>query len=125
MRISEVCRKYDITADTLRYYERIKLLPRIGRTSSGIRNYSKADCTWIEYIKCMRSAGVSVNALIEYVSLFEGMEDTVPVRKKILLEQREHLVNKIQELTNSLSRLDWKINSYEQGIAQFENKLNI
>ena len=70
MTIAEVSRQYDISADTLRYYERIGLLPHVGRTSGGIRNYSEDDCHWVEYIKCMRSAGVSVETLLEYVTLF-------------------------------------------------------
>ena len=46
MTIAEVSRAYDISADTLRYYERVGLLPSIGRTSGGIRNYSEEDCRW-------------------------------------------------------------------------------
>lgn len=58
MRIAEVSQKYDISADTLRYYERIGLLPHIRRTSSGVRDYGQADLARVEFIKCMRSAAV-------------------------------------------------------------------
>ena len=124
MTIAEVSRRYDITADTLRYYERIGLLPNIARTGSGIRDYSESDCTWVEYIKCMRSAGVSVETLIEYVTLFQGGNETVPARKKLLIEQRQQIANKIQELTDTLARLDWKLDGYEERMAQFEEKLS-
>ncbi|HNW87598.1 MAG TPA: MerR family transcriptional regulator, partial [Candidatus Limiplasma sp.] len=70
MTIAEVCKRYSLSADTLRYYERVGLLPAIKRTSGGIRDYSEKDCRWVEYIKCMRSAGVSVETLVEYVMLF-------------------------------------------------------
>ena len=63
MRIAEVAQQFDITPDTLRYYERIGLLPRIKRTASGVRDYSEADCGRIEFIKCMRGANVSIEAL--------------------------------------------------------------
>lgn len=56
MNIAEVSKKYDLTQDTLRYYERVGLLPRVNRTSSGIRDYSEEDCHWVEFIKCMRQA---------------------------------------------------------------------
>ena len=81
MTIAEVSRQYDISADTLRYYERIGLLPHVGRTSGGIRNYSEDDCHWVEYIKCMRSAGVSVETLLEYVTLFHQGASTIQARK--------------------------------------------
>ena len=65
MTIAEVSRKYDISADTLRYYERIGLIPPVPRTKSGIRDYDQTSCSWIEFIKCMRAAGLQIEALIE------------------------------------------------------------
>lgn len=65
MTIAEVAKKYELTPDTLRYYERIGLLPNVNRTPGGIRDYNEEDCRWVEYIKCMRSAGVTVETLIE------------------------------------------------------------
>lgn len=124
MTIAEVCKKYEITADTLRYYERIGLLPNIGRTAGGIRDYSESDCSWVEYIKCMRSAGVTVETLIEYVTLFQGGNETIPARKKLLIEQREQIAAKIEELRETLARLDWKLDGYEEKMAQFEEKLS-
>ena len=82
MTIAQVSKKYDISADTLRYYERIGLLQNIARTSGGIRDYSENDCNWVEYVKCMRSAGVSIETLIEYITLFYKGDETIPARKK-------------------------------------------
>ena len=70
MTIAEVSRKYNLSADTLRYYERIGLIPTAHRSKSGIRDYTVEDCAWVEFAKCMRGAGIQVEALIEYVSLF-------------------------------------------------------
>jgi len=84
MTIAQVSEKYGLTADTLRYYERIGLLPPVGRTAGGIRNYDESDCRWVEYIKCMRSAGVSIETLVEYVRLFHEGSATIPARKKLL-----------------------------------------
>ena len=57
MTIAEVSKKYDITPETLRYYERVGMIPPVHRTPSGLRDYTEADCGWVELAKCMRSAG--------------------------------------------------------------------
>ena len=63
MTIAEVSKKYEISADTLRYYERVGLIPPVPRTSGGIRDYDEASCGWIELMKCLRAAGVQIEAL--------------------------------------------------------------
>ena len=115
MTIAEVSRTYGLTPDTLRYYEKIGLIPRVPRTSGGIRDYDEDSCRWIELMKCMRSAGVQVEALIEYVSLFQQGDKTLEARKNLLIEQRERLLERMQELQASLDRLNEKIERYEKG----------
>lgn len=83
MTIAQVSQKYGVSADTLRYYERIGLLPPVGRTKSGIRDYTEEDCNWVNFIKCMRSAGLPVETLIEYVGLFGQGDETIPARKDV------------------------------------------
>ncbi len=122
MTITEVAKKYGLTADTLRYYERVGLLPDVHRTPGGVRDYSEEDCRWVEYIKCMRSAGISVETLIEYVRLFHQGAETIGARKKLLLEQREQIVAKINELNEVLTKLDWKLDGYEDRMLKFEEK---
>jgi DNA-binding transcriptional MerR regulator len=122
MTITEVAKKYGLTADTLRYYERIGLLPDVHRTPGGVRNYSEEDCRWVEYIKCMRSAGISVETLIEYVKLFHKGAETIAARKKLLLEQREQIVARINELNEVLTKLDWKLDGYEERMLKFEEE---
>ena len=98
MTIAEVSRKYDITADTLRYYERIGLIPNVPRTKSGIRDYDEESCRWIELMKCMRKAGVQIEALIEYVALFQKGDSTLEARKQILIEQRKQLIQRMEDM---------------------------
>ncbi len=121
MTIAEVSKEYNISADTLRYYERIGLLPAVNRTQGGIRDYNEADCRWVEFIKCMRSAGLSVEALTEYVMLAQKGESTFEQRKQILIEQREHLRQRIQDLQESLERLNFKISNYDTLMASCGN----
>jgi len=116
MTIAEASRKFDLTPDTLRYYERIGLIPPVPRTKSGIRDYDAESCGWIELMKCMRSAGVQIGALIEYVALFRQGDATIEQRKEILLEQRDQLTARMAEMQQSLDRLNEKIRRYEQGL---------
>lgn len=123
MNIKEVSERLNLSADTLRYYERIGLIPPVARNKNGIRNYSEDDCTWIEFIKCMRSSGLPIEALIEYVALFQQGEETRSARKDILIEQRDVLVDKVAELQKTIIRLNGKIEMYEKGVIPKEKEL--
>ncbi len=123
MTIAEVSTKYDISADTLRYYERIGLIPPVPRTPGGIRDYDEESCGWIELMKCMRRAGVQIEALIEYVALFQKGDVTIDARKELLMEQRNQLVDRMAEMQESLDRLNDKIDRYEQGLMTKEKLL--
>ena len=123
MMIAEVSKKYELTADTLRYYERIGLLPPVGRNSSGNRIYTEEDCRWVHFIKCMRSAGLTIETLIEYVSLFQQGSETIGVRKELLIEQRKQIREKVDELQETLAYLDTKIDGYEDRMLKFEEDL--
>ena len=112
MTIKEVSKKYGISTDTLRYYERIGLFPRIKRTESGIRNFDEEACEWIAFIKCMRDCGVQIAPLTQYVALsFEA--GTERQRLDILKEQHARLIRQRDELDATLARLDKKIQNYE------------
>lgn len=69
MKIAEVSEKHGLSADTLRYYERVGLIPPVTRSKSGIRDYGEQDIRRVEFIKCMRSAGLPIEVLIDYVAL--------------------------------------------------------
>ena len=123
MTIAEVSRKYDISADTLRYYERIGLIPPGPRTRGGLRDYGEESCGWIQLMKCMRAAGVQIEALIEYVDLFQQGDATLDARKALLVEQRDQLVSRMAEMQASLDLLNQKIDRYEQGMMTAEQQL--
>lgn len=117
MTIKEVSEKYDLSADTIRYYERIGLIPHVPRKENGIRVFDETACGWVEFSKCMRNAGVQVEALIEYVDLYfkEGTEEA---RKDILVEQRARLQEQYEQLKATMERLDYKIAHYEELMAK-------
>ena len=123
MTIAEVSKQYELSADTLRYYERIGLIPPVPRNKSGIRDYNEESCRWIELMKCMRRAGVQIEALIEYVALFQQGDATIDARKAVLIEQRNHLMERMEDMQASLNRLNLKIEHYEQGLMTTEKQL--
>ena len=113
MTIKEVSEKYDISQDTLRYYERIGLIPAVTRTSGGIRNYQDSDLGWVENAICMRNAGVPIEALIEYVRLYQMGDSTIEARKQLLEEQYEILQEQKQQIEITMERLNYKISRYK------------
>lgn len=123
MTITEVSKIYNLTPDTLRYYERIGLFPSVTRSKGGIRDYTEEDCKWVEFTKCMREAGLPVEVLIDYVALFQIGDETIQARKDILLEQRQILAGKIEEMTKTLEKLDNKILRYDEQLLVKEREL--
>ncbi len=123
MTITEVNKKYELSADTLRYYERIGLIPGVNRNKSGNRDYTEEDCRWVEFIKCMRSAGLPIEVLIDYVTLFQQGDETIGARKDLLTEQRKQLKEKMEDMKKTIERLDYKIERYEKGVATKINEL--
>ena len=123
MTITEVSRKCGVTPDTLRYYEKIGLLPPVQRTAGGIRNYSNIDCEWIEFIKCMRCVSIPIEVLAEYVELFMKGVETAERRKNILMEQREKIREKIKQFQDVEAHISYKIAHYDEDILPAERKL--
>ncbi|TGE35633.1 MerR family transcriptional regulator [Desulfosporosinus fructosivorans] len=123
MTIAEISKKFDLTQDTLRYYERIGLLPSVNRNKGGNRDYTEEDCKWIEFIKCMRSSGLPIEVLIEYVRLFQQGDETIEARKELLTEQRKQLIVKMEDMHRTLERLNYKIAVYEQSVVPKEKML--
>lgn len=117
MTIAEVSKEYDLTPDTLRYYERIGLISNVPRNKSGIRNYDEKSCKRIEFIKCMRNAGVEIEILIEYMNLLEEGSTTAMARKNLLEEQREKLLEKQKNIKATIDRLNYKIEIYNDIVS--------
>ncbi|HGF7731747.1 TPA: MerR family transcriptional regulator [Enterococcus faecium] len=118
MNIKQVSEEKGILADTLRYYERIGLIPPVNRTKGGIRDYTKEDLKWVDFTICMRNAGLSIESLIEYIHLSSGGEATVSERRKLLIEESELLTKKIAEMQECLERLQGKIKKYDHVLSR-------
>lgn len=116
MTVKEVCEKYQITADTLRYYERVGAIPPVTRTSGGIRDYTQQDILWVKNAICMRNAGLSLEMLAEYVRLFQEGDDTIPARLALLTEAREEITLKLKHYQETMDKLNYKISRYEEAV---------
>ena len=116
MTIKEGSEKYDISSDTLRYYERIGMIPEVTRTASGIRDYQESDLSWVELVICMRKAGVSVESLIEYVKMCMQGDTTFSARLHLLQEEKEKLEEQRSQLETAMKRLDYKISRYQKAV---------
>ncbi len=123
MTISEVSQKYGISADTLRYYEKAGLIPPVNRKENGIRDYTETDCGWVEFIKCMREAGLSIEMLTQYIALYAKGNRTLQKRKDLLITERDRLKARIHQMQQTLKRLNYKISVYEERIVACEKKL--
>ena len=123
MKISEVSAQSGLSVDTLRYYEKVGLLPPVNRTDGGLRDYTELDLRRVNFIKCMRSAGLSVEVLIGYYALVQQGDETIEARKEILQKQRIHLLARMAEMQETLDLLNHKIQVYENGVLTIEQKL--
>ena len=116
MTIGEVCEKYGITADTLRYYEKVGVIPVVNRTKRGIRDYGEDDIRWVENAICMRNAGLPVEMLIEYVRLFREGDSTIQARRDLLMEARKEIAAQLEKYQQAMDRLDFKISRYDEAV---------
>ena len=120
MTIKEVCEKFDITPDTLRYYERVGVIPEVHRTKGGIRDFTDEDVAWVENAICMRSAGVPVEMLIEYVRLYQEGDGTFQARRDVLEEARQEVQKNIEKYQATLD----EIAVIKQSLEKAVNKLH-
>lgn len=123
MKIAEVSEKYGLSVDTLRYYERVGLIPPVHRNEVGIRDYNELDLRRVDFIKCMRSAGLPVEVLIEYMGLVQQGDSTIEARKEILVEQRDLVAARLEEMQKTLNLLNHKIEVYEKAILKKEKEM--
>ena len=123
MKIAAVSEQNGISADTLRYYERVGLIPPVQRNEGGIRDYNELDLRRVDFIKCMRSAGLPVEVLIEYIGLVQQGDKTIEARKEILIEQRDLLAARMADMQKTLDLLNHKVEVYEKAILKKEQEM--
>lgn len=125
MTIKEVSDKFGLTPDTLRFYEKKGLIGPVNKTEGGIRNYGEKDLSRIEFIKCMKDAGIPLDVLKKYFDLFEMGDSTLEERKNLLKKQRTILKEKIDKMNDAYKKLNYKIDLFYEGkLDEYMNKMN-
>lgn len=122
MTIKEVSEKYNISPDTLRYYEKVGVIKSVTR-KNGIRQYGDKEIDNIEFVVCMRNAGISIEALVKYIKLFDEGDQTASQRKQILIDEREKIKLKLDEMNKAMDKLNYKIDVYYSEMLEKENEM--
>lgn len=112
--IAEAARRSGLSIDTLRYYERIKLVQPPERDAAGHRAYSDEDLAWLGFLTKLRTTGMPIKMMREYAELRRYGESAAPRRMAILVEQRRSVHDRIAELQSCLDVLDYKIDNYDR-----------
>ncbi|MGW0748665.1 MerR family transcriptional regulator [Streptomyces sp. NPDC002587] len=110
--ISEVEARTGLTQHTLRWYERIGLMPHVDRSHSGQRRFSDGDLNWLAFVGKLRATGMSVADMVRYAELVREGEHTVDERRDLLERTRRDVRARLSELTDALAVLDYKIDLY-------------
>lgn len=114
MKISDLAKRCGLSAHTLRYYERIGLLPYADRDRSGQRDYDASILAWIEFLGRLKTTGMPIRDMLRYARLAEGGNDTFCQRRRMLEEHRKHVQAHMADLEACLRILDGKIASYAE-----------
>ncbi|OTN76045.1 hypothetical protein A5886_001121 [Enterococcus sp. 8G7_MSG3316] len=123
MNIKKISEISGVSADTIRYYEKIGLIPPVKRNKNGVRTFDEEDLKWIKFTRQMRNAGLSIEGLTHYLALFSEGPQTVPERKQLLAEQIAVLREKINDMTEAVERLEYKLDHYDEHILPTEERL--
>ena len=110
----EITEKLDLSMHTLRYYEKEELLPPIARDKNGAREYSDLNLEQLILIRCMRSAGMSISYIKDYMNLCVEGPSSVSKRKEIILLQKNILEEQKKKLDENLEVINWKLKYYHK-----------
>lgn len=124
LKIKEVSEYFNLPSETIRYWEKVGIIPHISRNESGYREFNEEVVNWIKLVKCMREIKIPVEQIQCYLSLVVSEKDTTKERIDILEQQKTQLYKKIQEYNSALETITYKINNYENVLQNYENALN-
>lgn len=113
--ISEVAAFTGLTAHTLRWYERIGLMPHVDRSHTGQRRFRNRDLDWLNFITKLRLTGMPVADMVRYAELVREGDHTFEARQELLERTRRDVLARMAELQGTLAVLDYKINFYAEG----------
>lgn len=113
----QVCRKLDMTYQTLKYYCNEGLIPGVKRDRNNRRIFDEKDVKWIKDLTCLKKCGLSIQEMREYLELCLQGESTIMTRKEMLAKKQKELLISIKELEDSIAYIDWKQNFYDEVLS--------
>ena len=120
--IKEVAEMFGITTNTIRYYEKVGVIPPVNRGENGYRQFTTQDMNWVFLAKSLRSAGVSIESLIQFTLLSQAEGDERLAQKDILKEQLVEVDLNLEEMMRVRNLLQYKIDTYDEHIARINEK---
>lgn len=123
MSIKQFSQLTGITADTLRYYEKIGLLPPVPRTESGIRSYDANSLAWVQLIQQLKASGLMLEEIQEYIRLARAGNATLEKRKSLLFHSRQALQQKLLHMQGLLNKANDLLANYEMVLVPQTNQL--
>ncbi len=112
--ISEVAEMVGVSTYTLRYYEKEEIIPEVTRNSSGHRVYEDETIEWINFVNCLKSTGMPISEIREFVKLCEQGDSTIGERIAIMVNHKKRILSRIANMNDFLEKISWKINYYEE-----------
>ena len=113
----QVCRELDMTYQTLKFYCNEGLVPNVKRDRRNYRVFDEHDIKWIQSLNCLKSCGMSIAEMKQYLALCMEGKGTIPERKVILAEKKETLLKSITELQKAVAYIDWKQRFYDDVLS--------
>lgn len=113
----QVCRKLDLTYQTLKYYCNEGLVPNVKRDENNRRIFDEHDVKWINDLTCLKKCDFSIKEMKEYLNLCLEGPSTIPIRKEMLKKKRSDLEQSIKQLEESIDYIDWKQNFYDEVLS--------
>lgn len=120
--IREVCEKTGLTAHTLRYYEKEKLLPSVGRSAGGFRQYSDEDMEKLAMICCLKNTGMSLQEIAQFMALAREGDSTLQARCEMLKKHRESVLERMEEMQRYLDKVTRKYDFYSKRLIEYEQQ---
>ena len=115
--MKQTCEKTNLTYETLKFYCNQGLVPNVKRDPHNHRIFDDRDIAWIQSLNCLKSWGMSISEMKEYIALCLAGESTIPERKIILAVKRQALVTQLQQVQDCIDYIDWKQGFYDDVLS--------
>ena len=115
--MKEACTLTNMTYENLKFYCNEGLVPNVKRDGRNYRVFDEHDIKWIQSLNCLKSCGMSIAEMKQYLALCMEGEGTIPERKVILAEKKETLLQSITELQKAVAYIDWKQRFYDDVLS--------